>query len=95
MRTGTRPKGRALMSLPSIENLTALETLATIICESGGGHFLRIERVKGRPALVLFCTANILDEPQTPIALPITELSTLSVRNCLLALETPDSEEAR
>lgn len=82
------------MSLPSVENLTALETLATIICESGGGRFLRIERVKGRPALILFCAAKVPDELPTPIALPINELSTLSVRKCLQALETcrPDSQ---
>lgn len=75
------------MSLPSTENLTALETLLTIICESGGARFLRVEKVKGRPALVLFCAANVLDESPTPIALSITELSTFSIRECLLALE--------
>jgi hypothetical protein len=83
------------MSLPSNENLTALETLATIICESGGARFLRVERVKGHPALVLFCSANVLDVSPTPIAMPITELSTLTVRKSLLALENPQSEEAR
>lgn len=80
------------MNLPSTENLTTLEILLTIICESGGGRFLRVERVKGRPALVLFCGANILDKTPTPVALPITELSTHSVRNCLLALEKSQSE---
>ena len=77
------------MSLAATENLTALETLATIICESGGGRFLRLERVKGRPALVLFCAAKVPHESQTPVALPITELSTRSVRESLLALEEP------
>jgi hypothetical protein len=83
------------MSLPSIENLTPLETLAAIICESGGGRFLRIERVKGRPDLVLFCAAKVQDELPTPIAVPINELSILTVRKCLLALEDPQSEETR
>jgi hypothetical protein len=77
------------VSLPATENLTALENLVTIICESGGGRFLRIERVKGRPALVLFCAAKVPHEAQTPVALPITELSTHRVRECLLALEEP------
>jgi hypothetical protein len=81
------------MSLPATENLTALETLATIICESGGGRFLRIERVKGRPALVLFCAANVPHDSQTPVALPITELSTHSVRGSLLALEEPGTNK--
>ena len=80
------------MNLPSIENLTALETLAAIICESGGGRFLRVERVKGRPALVLFCAAKVPFELLTPVALPITELSTHNVRKCLLALETPRAD---
>jgi hypothetical protein len=73
------------MSLRSTESLTPLETLAAIICESGGGRFLRFERVKGRPALVLFCAANVPHDSQTPVALPITELSTYSVRESLLA----------
>jgi hypothetical protein len=77
------------MSLRSTENHTPLETLAAIICESGGGRFLRFERVKGRPALVLFCAANVRHDSQTPLALPITELSTHSVRESLLALEEP------
>ena len=77
------------------EALSPLELLATIICESGGGRFLRVERVNGQPALILFCATNVLDESPTPVALPITELSTLSVRKCLLALEDPHSEEAR
>ena len=77
------------MSLPSTENVTPLETLAAIICESGGGRFLRVERVKGQPALVLFCAAKVPHESQTPVALPITELSTHSVRESLLALEEP------
>ena len=80
------------MSLPSAESLTALETLLTIICESGGGRFLRVERVKGRTALVLFCAANAPNESQTPVALAITELATHNVRNCLLALEKSQSE---
>ena len=75
------------MSPRSTENLTPLETLAAIICESGGGRFLRVERVKGHPALVLFCAANVPHDSQTPVALPITELSTHSVRESLLALE--------
>lgn len=83
------------MSLSSTGNLTALETLATIICESGGGRFLRIERVKGCSALVLFRAASDLDESPTPIALPIMELSTRSVRMSLLALKKPPAEEAR
>jgi hypothetical protein len=74
---------------PLVPNLTALETLLTIICESGGARFLRVERVKGRPALVLFCAAKVRNESPTPIALPITELSTFSIRECLLALEEP------
>ncbi len=69
------------------EALSPLELLATIICESGGALFLRIEKVKGRPALVLFCSANVLHDSQTPVALPITELSTHTVRESLLALE--------
>jgi hypothetical protein len=71
------------MSLPTTENLTALELLATIICESGGARFLRIERVKGEAALVLF-HAQTQPELQTPIAVPITELSTHTVRTALL-----------
>jgi hypothetical protein len=78
------------MSLPATKNLTALETLATIICESGGARFLRLERVKGQPALVLFCAAKVPHESQTPIALPITQLSSHTVRNCLLDLEDQD-----
>jgi len=81
------------MSLPSTDNLSALETLLTIICESGGGRFLKIERVKGQPALVLFCAAKVPHESQTPLALPITELSTHSVRESLLALEEPSPDE--
>jgi hypothetical protein len=77
------------VSLPSAENLTVLEALATIICESGGGRFLRVERVKGCPALVLFCAANVPHDSQTPVALPSTELSTHRVRESLLALEEP------
>ncbi len=80
------------MSMSSTENLTALETLATIICESGGGRFLRIERVKGRPALVLFCAANAFDKAQTPVTLSISELSTHGVRKALLSLEHAGSE---
>jgi hypothetical protein len=83
------------MSLPSTENLTALETLATIICQSGGGRFLRFEKVKGRPALILFCAADDLEEPPTPLALPINELSTHSVRKSLFALEEPHPESKR
>ena len=77
------------------EALSPLELLATIICESGGARFLSVERVKGQPALILFCSANVLDESPTPIAVPITELSTFTVRKCLLALENPQSEETR
>jgi hypothetical protein len=80
------------MSLPSTANLTALETLLTIICESGGARFLRVEKVKGSPALVVFCATNAKEEPPTPVALPIAELSTHSVRNCLHALEKSQSE---
>ena len=80
------------MTTPSTDNLTALETLLTIICESGGARFLRLERVKGLPALVLFCAAKVRNESQTPVALPITELSTHSVKNCLLALEKSQAE---
>lgn len=83
------------MNLFSADSLTALEILLTIICESGGGHFLRVERVKGQPALVLFCSANVPNELQTPVALPITDLSTHSVRNCLLALKKSQSESVR
>jgi hypothetical protein len=60
------------------ESLTALEVLASIICESGGARFLKLERVKGCPALVVFCTA------ETIAALPIDQLST---RNVKLAVE--------
>jgi len=74
------------------EALSPLELLATIICESGGGRFLKIERVKGCPALVLFCAASSPHESATPIALPIMELSTHSVRNHLLALEHAGNE---
>lgn len=80
------------MSLPSTDNLTALKTLLTIICESGGARFLRVERVEGHTALALFCPMNILDESPTAVALPIMDLSTQSVRNCLLALEKSQSE---
>jgi hypothetical protein len=80
------------MNLPSTENLTALEALLTIICESGGARFLRVERVKGRPALVLFCAVNVQNESPTPVALPIAELSTHRVRECLLALDESQSE---
>ncbi len=80
------------MNMPSTDNLSALETLLTIICESGGARFLRLERVKGLPALVLFCAAKVPHESQTPVALPITELSTHSVRECLLALEKSQPE---
>jgi hypothetical protein len=83
------------MSLPSTANLSALETLLTIICESGGARFLKVERVKSRPALVVFCAANVLDESPTPVALPITEFSTHSVRNSLLALEESQSESEK
>jgi hypothetical protein len=83
------------LNLPSAESLTALETLLTIICESGGARFLRVERVKGDPALVLFCAANVPNESQTPVALPITELSTHAVRKCLLALEKSQSESEK
>lgn len=54
-------------------SLTTLEILASIICESGGARFLRLERVKGCPALVVFCT------PQTVAALPLDQLSTTNV----------------
>jgi len=83
------------MSLPSTANLSALETLLTIICESGGARFLKVERVKGSPALVLFCAANVPAESQTPVALAITKLSTYSVRECLLALEKSQSESEK
>lgn len=83
------------MNLRSTHNLTALETLLTIICESGGGRFLKVERVKNRPALVVFCTTNAKEEPPTPIAVPITELSTHSVRECLLSLEKSQSESEK
>jgi hypothetical protein len=66
-------------------NLSPLEMLATIICESGGARFLQIERVKGSAALVLFCSQNAPLELQTPLVLPITELSTRSVRQSLAA----------
>ncbi len=71
------------------EALSPLELLATIICESGGARFLSLQRVKGHPALVLFCAAIVPHESQTPVALPITELSTHSVRESLLALDEP------
>lgn len=80
------------MTTPSTENLTALETLLTIICESGGARFLKVERVKSRPALVVFCATNTKEEPPTPVALPITELSTHSIRNSLASLEKSQSE---
>ena len=81
------------MNLPSTDNLTALETLLTIICESGGARFLKVERVKNRPALVVFCATNAKEEPPTPVAVPITELSTYRVRGCLLALGEPRPDE--
>src|SRR5208283_3438562 len=87
--TETRPNGGARMR----EALSPLELLATIICESGGARFLRVERVKGLPALVLFCAAKVPHDSQTPVALPITELSTYRVRECLLALEEPRPDE--
>jgi len=80
------------MNLPSTENVTALEALLTIICESGGARFLKVERVKGHPALVLFCAVNVQNESPTPVALPIAELSTHRVRECLLALDESQSE---
>jgi hypothetical protein len=81
-----------LLSLPSTENLSALEALLAIICESGGARLLKVERVKNRPALVVFCATKAKEEPPTPVALPITELSTHRVRECLLALEKSQSE---
>jgi hypothetical protein len=59
--------------MQATESLTALEVLASIICESGGARFLRLERVKGGPALVVFCT------PETVAALPLDQLSTHNV----------------
>jgi hypothetical protein len=67
-----------------MDNLSPLEMLASIICESGGARFVKIERVKGCVALVLFCAQSAQPELQTPIALPITELSTRTVGQALL-----------
>jgi len=60
--------------MEAIESLTALEVLASIICESGGARFLRLERVKGCPAIAVFCT------PGTVAALPFDQLSTHNVK---------------
>jgi hypothetical protein len=60
--------------MQAIESLTALEVLASIICESGGARFLRLERVNGCPALAVFCT------PGTVAALPLDQLSTHNVK---------------
>jgi hypothetical protein len=76
----------------SVETLSPLEILASIICESGGARFLGLQRaIPGHPALILFCEANAPLEGQTPCALPIFEVNTHSVRE-RLALEKARGE---
>lgn len=56
------------------ESLTILEVFASIICEEGGACFLKLEPVKGQPALVVFCTS------ETIATLPIDQLSAQNVK---------------
>lgn len=68
----------------STENLSVLEILATMVCESASARFLGIQKAcKGHPALILFCAANVPVETQTPCALPIFEFSTQAIREHL------------
>jgi hypothetical protein len=68
----------------SVENLSALELFASIICESAGAHFIGVQKpVQGASTLVLFCAANVPHEMQTTCALPLFECSTHSIREHL------------
>ena len=70
---------------PSTENLSALEILATIVCESASARFLGIQKAcKGHAALILFCDANMPVEGQTPCALGIYEFSTRTIKERLM-----------
>lgn len=69
---------------PTTENLSVLEILATVVCESASARFLGLQKAcEGHPALILFCAANVPVEAQTPCALPIIEFSTHAVRERL------------
>ena len=81
----------------SVETFSALELLASLVCESAGAHFIGIQKpVQGTQTLVLFCAHDVPHRMRTPCALPLFECSTHSIRERLkLALEEFRESESR